>query len=127
MHPIEQCDRSQVAGSSTDWEMSGGMLGARSFERSAGGDAQHQVQTGVALSREKAMLKHEVSQLREHFSNVQNQAESYVKAVKVSTMDKAKALLANRMAGYQQAAREHEAAAKDICEAEIAQTQALIV
>ena len=61
------------------------------------------------------------------FFHVQVQVESYVKAVKVSAMDKVKALLANQMAGYQQAAREHEAAAKDICEAEAAQTRALIV
>ena len=39
-------------------------------------------------------------------------------------MDEAKALLANQMVGYQQAAREHEAAAKGICEAEVAHTRA---
>ena len=60
------------------------------------------------------MLKHEVSEFREHLYDVQDQAESYVEAVKVSALDKAKALLANQMAGYQQAAREHDAAAKVI-------------
>ena len=48
-----------------------------------GRDALTQVQSGVALSPEKAMLKHEVSQLREHPFHVQDQAESYVKAVKI--------------------------------------------
>ena len=50
-----------------------------------------------------------------------------MKAVKVSAMDKVKALLPDQRAGFQQAALEHEAPAKDTCEAEVAQTKAWVV
>ena len=137
--PIGQGDFAQVAGSSAGIRMAeansgtdasidpqgqavGGMLDA-----TAGRDVQHQVQTGVALSPDKATLKSEVSQLRDHSFFCTRVGREQCEGLKVSAMDKAKALLADQRAGYQQSACEHEAVAQDICEAEVAQTRAFIV
>ena len=77
-----QGDLVQVAGSSPDIEMR---------DTTMGRDAQQetQAQVGVASSPDKATLKNEVSELCDYSMYIQNEAESYIKAVKVSALDKA--------------------------------------
>ena len=91
--PNNPGDIVQVAGSSLHIEMP---------DTNAGRDVQQQslVQVGVASSPDKTTLKNEVSELRDYLAYTQIEVESYVKAVRVSALDKAKALIADKRAGF---------------------------
>ena len=85
------------------------------------------VQSRVAASPDKATLKVEVSELQGYLAQTQMEAETYLRHIKVRTADKAKALFADQRAGFQKAAKEHEALSKDTCQAEVAQTEAWVI
>ena len=77
------------------------------------------VQPRVTTSRHKATLKIKTCELHAHPAQIQLEAETYIRHIKVSTAGKAKTLLADQRAGIQKAAKEHEIS-KDTCQAEVA-------
>ena len=65
--------------------------------------------------------------MQRYLAQTQLDAETYVRHIEVSAADKAKTPLADQRAGFQTAAKEHEALSKDTCRAEVAQTEARVI
>ena len=69
----------------------------------------------VAETPEKANLRREVTQLRNHVVHTVLEVERFVKEAKVDSYEKARAILANQKTNFERTAGEYEQYARDVC------------